>query len=277
VNNGIIMPGYAPPPMPRPLLGRPVAVEMINAYGYDADSLQYIRAVEAADGARLELGVRVAIAEFVAGCKADGIWVAIKASCILAGARTLAGALVPLAGAGPTNVNFVSANYNRKTGLAGDGSTKYLSTNRQNNADPQNNRHVSVWVSTAAGITTFGGDIGYYAGASAGNTYIGKSNFLAQVGMSSTLNTLGVSSLVTGFRGLTRREPFGYVYRAGGLNAAINTASATPASGNIEVFSAGSSLFANSRLSFYSIGESLDLTLLDARVSTLMSSIGAAL
>jgi hypothetical protein len=56
---------------------------------------------------------------------------AIKASCILAGARTLAGALVPLAGAAPTNVGpFVSGDYNRKTGLVGDGSTKYLNSNR---------------------------------------------------------------------------------------------------------------------------------------------------
>jgi hypothetical protein len=67
---------------------------------------------------------------FVNGCKADGIWNAIKASCILAGARTLNGALVPLVGTAPTNFNFVDWCYNRKTGLVGDGSTKYLDSNR---------------------------------------------------------------------------------------------------------------------------------------------------
>jgi hypothetical protein len=45
---------------------------------------------------------------FVKGCKADGIWSAIKASCILAGADTLAGALVPLVGAAPTNFNITN-------------------------------------------------------------------------------------------------------------------------------------------------------------------------
>jgi hypothetical protein len=95
----------------------------------DADANAYMAAVEAADGEPLELGVRLAITDFVLGCKSDGIWTAIKASCILAGARTLTGALVPLVGAAPTNNNFVSGDYNRKTGLVGDGSTKYLNSN----------------------------------------------------------------------------------------------------------------------------------------------------
>jgi len=61
----------------------------------DPDAQAYITAVETADGQALETAVRTAINNFVVGCKADGIWNAIKASCILAGARTLAGALVP--------------------------------------------------------------------------------------------------------------------------------------------------------------------------------------
>jgi hypothetical protein len=96
----------------------------------DVDAIAYIAAVEVADAEPLELGVKRSINAFVKGCKADGIWDAIKASCIMAGARTLAGALVPLKGTAPTNFNFVSGDYNRKTGLVGDGSTKYLDSNR---------------------------------------------------------------------------------------------------------------------------------------------------
>jgi hypothetical protein len=103
---------------------------------FDTDAQAYITAVETADGAALEEGVKTAINNFVVDCKADGIWSAIKASCILAGARTLNGALVPLAGTAPTNFNFVSGDYNRKTGLVGDGISKYLNSNRANNADP---------------------------------------------------------------------------------------------------------------------------------------------
>jgi hypothetical protein len=106
----------------------------------DPDAGAYIAAVEAADGQLLEFGVGKAINDFVVGCKQDKIWDAIKASCILAGARTLNGALVPLAGTAPTNFNFVSGDYNRKTGLVGDGSSKYLNSNRNNNADPQDSQ-----------------------------------------------------------------------------------------------------------------------------------------
>jgi hypothetical protein len=108
----------------------------------DPDAEAYIAAVEAADLAAdptaepLETATKVAIHSFVKGCKADGIWPAIKASCILAGARTLNGALVPLAGTAPTNFNFISGDYNRKTGLVGDGSTKYLDSNRNDTSEP---------------------------------------------------------------------------------------------------------------------------------------------
>jgi len=91
---------------------------------YDADATTYFAAVEAADGQSLESGVKTAINDFIVGCKADGTWSALKASCILAGARTLSGALVPLAGTAPTNYNFVSGDYNRKTGLVGNGYSK---------------------------------------------------------------------------------------------------------------------------------------------------------
>jgi hypothetical protein len=47
----------------------------------------------------------------------------------------------------------VSGDYNRKTGLVGDGITKYFNSNRNNNADPQNSKHLSVY-STAADTRT---------------------------------------------------------------------------------------------------------------------------
>jgi hypothetical protein len=68
-----------------------------SVFTYDEDAGNYIQAVETADAQALEPATRKAINNFVIGCKQDGIWEAIKASCILAGARTLDGALVPLA------------------------------------------------------------------------------------------------------------------------------------------------------------------------------------
>lgn len=95
---------------------------------FDPDAQAYINAVEAADGLPLEAEVKVAITRFVKGCKKDSTWDAIKACCILAGARTLYGALVPLIGPAPTSINFVPSDYSRTTGLKGDGLSKYLNS-----------------------------------------------------------------------------------------------------------------------------------------------------
>ena len=53
----------------------------IRATGYDADALAYFARVEGASGDNqvLETAVKDAINAFVVGCKADGIWNAIKA------------------------------------------------------------------------------------------------------------------------------------------------------------------------------------------------------
>ena len=67
----------------------------------DADALDYLARVKAADGAGVEVGVATAVDAFVADSKALGVWDSIRASCVLAGARTLAGALVPLRDYGP--------------------------------------------------------------------------------------------------------------------------------------------------------------------------------
>jgi hypothetical protein len=107
---------------------------------FDADAAAYLRAVEAADGQALETPVKRAVDDFFRGTKADGTFSALKAACILCGARTLAGALVPLAGAAPTNNNFVDADYNRETGLVGNGSTKYLDSGRKTLQEEAANR-----------------------------------------------------------------------------------------------------------------------------------------
>ena len=246
---------------------------------FDPDAVAYIAAVEAADGQTLESGVKDAINTFVVGCKADSIWSAIKASCILAGARTLAGALTPLVGTAPTNNNFVSGDYNRETGLVGDGTTKFLGSNRNNNADPQNSNHNAVYVSTAAtGVALF-------MGASASTSETGDNNFGRDTTQAFFRNRNGSPTLIagalnaTGFWGTNRSTSASYISRVSGNNQTNVTASQTPFNGNISVFKSGTSgvNISNGRLAFYSIGESLDLALLDSRVTTLISAYAAAI
>jgi hypothetical protein len=245
----------------------------------DADAQAYVNAVEVADGQRIEDPVRFAINNFVIGCKADGIWTAIKASCILAGARTLAGALVPLVGTAPTNNGFIGigTDYNRKTGLAGDGSTKYLAANYTYPAGLQNNCHAAVWESGSS--TT-----GAYLGAVDDNN---SGSFISAVNKSSRHYNSGAFSFApatfgtTGFQGIARSSGLSYQYRSavGGTQTATisSTAITFP---SFSVFRRNKTTpdnYCSARLAFYSIGESLDLALMDARVTDLINAFGAVI
>jgi hypothetical protein len=246
----------------------------------------YIAAVESADGQSLEQGVKDAYSDFITGCHNDGIWSDIKAACILAGARTLNGAMVPLVGSAPTNNNFVSGDYDRETGLVGNGTTKYLDSGRNNNADPQNDQHMSVHVHTAH----TGGNAGYgiYIGAGVGNTSgatnirLGESNpqFRQRNRSSSVDIAADGSGRATGFVGMSRAASSVYDLRYSGANTNFTRTSQTPLNQNVFVFAgaaSGLSNFTNARLSFYSIGESIDLALLDTRVSNLITALSAAI
>jgi hypothetical protein len=262
------------------IIQKPTGAKLVFAkdFSFDPDAAAYIAAVEAADTQALETNTRYAINNFVIGCKQDGIWTAIKASCILSGARTLTGALVPLVGTAPTNVNFVSGDYNRKTGLVGNGSTKYLNSNRNNNADPQNSRHIATYATTTPSQCLIG------SGGSGGSfAFESAQNFSYRLSAASTVSTGfdGVPSQVPVANSLvatTRSNSTELQFRRVGSTSTVSNTSATAANENITIFArGGADRFSNSRLAFYSIGESLDLALLDARVSDLITAIGAAI
>ena len=238
----------------------------------EPEAVSYVAAVEAADGQELEFGVAKAINDFVLGCKNDGIWDAIKACCILAGARTLNGALVPLVGTAPTNYNFVSGDYDRETGLVGDGSAKYLDSNRRGTDDPLNNQHLSVYAGTLGTLQAR-----QLAGVT-GDTVIfdypdnSQTRFVSRD--SSPVRNRSVSN--GGLQSVSRSGPTEWVARCSGSQLAYTDASVSASSNNLLIFTAGSS-YSNARIAFYSIGEFLDLALLDSRVTTLMSDLAAAI
>jgi hypothetical protein len=243
----------------------------------DPDAAAYITAVETADGQALEEKVKIAIDNFVLGCKADGIWSAIKASCILAGARTLNGALVPLVGTAPTNFSFVEGDYDRETGLKGNKATKYISTNRSHAVDPQNSKHVSTYISEEQ--TNNSAFIGIPPANVPGDLYLYYSpsaNFMnVRINSGGTLN-ISPLLLLSGLTGANRASNTGFTVRANGINYQVSDTSSSPLDESIDLFRSGNQ-YSDARLAFYSIGEALDLALLDARVSTLMSDLAAAI
>ena len=246
---------------------------------YDADAQAYFDRVEgpAGDIQTLEPDVKTAINDFVVGCKADGIWDAIKASCILAGARTLSGALQPLVGAAPTNFNFVAGDYNRKTGLKGNGVAKYLDSNRNNNADPQNSKHLAIYQSSLATFSSLLLATTYVSGRSALISFTPE-------GISSRINSVTTTANngnAVGFVGGVRTSSTATSVRVGGADFPETVTSQVPANQRLGVFAAsdGQAVIdaTDARLAFYSIGESIDLAALDTRVSALMTAINGAI
>ena len=249
-----------------------------SVFTYDEDAGNYIQAVETADTQALEPATRKAINNFVIGCKQDGIWTAIKASCILAGARTLAGALVPLVGTAPANNGFIGigTDYVRKTGLVGDGSTKYLDSNRNNNAAPQNSKHLAVYRTASETRDASRAAIGNGVGA------VGDSHLLSttttrffRVNYTSGGDLLDAST-ITGFWGASRFSAAQTAGRYNGLSGNYDNVSSAPTSGNLNIFQRTGN-FSNARLAFYSIGESLDLARLDARVTDLINAFAVTI
>jgi hypothetical protein len=264
-----------------------VVLKRAGSWFSDLDAAAYIAAVEDVDGQTLEDGVKAAINSFVVGCKADGIWSAIKASCILAGARTLAGALVPLAGTAPTNNNFVSGDYNRETGLLGDGSTKYLNSNRNSNADPQNSSHISVYQTQHASRPASPGRwaMGSFDGILGSKGLATGSTLRYSIVNETTLFNVSDTSTATGLWAASRSSSVLTAVRFDGTDSSSSISSSASGANNLMIFArSGAPATAttatdhsDARIAFYSIGESLDLALLDTRVTTLINDIAAAI
>jgi hypothetical protein len=207
----------------------------------------------------------------------------IKAMPWMMGARTLPGCLVPVVGTAPTNVNWVAGDYNRKTGL-GDATnaTKYLNTNRASNADPQNNFHQAVHVSTASTVTGVSAYMGQGAGTT-GATHIAINTTLGDLVLRNRANTsvsITSQAAATGFIGTTRSVAGSFTYRVNSSNA---TGSVTSEAASAETHfvmarnNGGPTSYSTGRVRFYSIGESLDLAILQTRIDALTAALAAAI
>ena len=236
---------------------------------FDSDALDYFTRVEAA-GSTINADNKNAINQFIIGCKEDGNWTSIKASCILAGADTLSGALVPLVGTAPTNVGFLSGDYSTTGGLISNGTTKYLKSGRFGTSDPLNNQSLAVYHPRAGG--SYNQTIG--CGRSVNASSIGQGYIYSQT---STL-TVG-TTISVGLMGISRSLSGSYLYRSDRVNTPIVRDSTGRTSEEVFVFACSNGVNLNDGLtttwpiSFYSIGESINLALLDTRLAKLMNSL----
>lgn len=274
---------------------------VVNATPYDADAANFIARVEAADAAAgqsggLERLIQNAIHIFFIGCKADespiaGVsnFQALKSACIMAGAKTRQGARVPLLPTMATITEHGTAGgwvYNRKLGLRGNGTDNYLNSNRNLDSDPQDNNSICAYLTANSGSGTVLGGNPDIAGASGQTSMIliasGNYPFRSRVGlfdisMAQTRST----TTFTGFIGLSRNLASSFTSRVLRSNELIPAPSALPPSVPYFIFArylqGTANLFTASTISFFAIGEAVDLAALDARVTTLMNTITAAI
>jgi len=253
---------------------------IINAHNfstYDPDAQIYISAVEAADAASLATKYKDAINDFVVAAKSDGFWNAIKAACLLAGPASLDGALVPLVGAAPTKNNFVSGDYNRATGLKGDTTTKSLNSNRNNNTDPQNSRHLTVYITETSDKSVARGHIGVGLGDTGASNITHGSldgagvSFRASTATAITIAPDNRSGL--GMWGVSRSSSTAVAVRYKQSTGNHTVTSETPFNGDVYIFWRNAGNRSDARMSWYSIGEHLDLSLLESRLATYMAAI----
>ena len=216
---------------------------------------------------------------FIKGCKADGNWDQIKACCIMAAWDGLNGALVPIKGPAPTNVNFVSDDYNRITGLKGDSSTKYLNSNYFTDQDADNSCHMGVFVS-APPTSTDGAVLG---GQSSGfvNRFRWDANSSDIRLRNATNFAISVNHGSDSFLGATRSGQTLTAVFGENTESRSDSEIDSPGSSNVAVFvqRSGSSLggLSDARLSFYTMGANIDLFALRDRTITLMTAIDGAI
>jgi len=242
----------------------------------DSDANTYITAVESVDGQRLESQIRIGISNFVKGCKDDGTWNFIDSCAFLSIARTLNGSLIKLKGSTPTNTNFVSSDYNRKNGLKGDGSTKYINTNQLSfSPSTLNDFSMGVYV-TQVGTAGQRCLIGYGGPSNSVAQITPQLSYISSRCRSSTLSPSNGIIAAPGFYGISRGASANYQYDYFGNVGTVTIASVNlPVNENINIFNRNiaNPLFSSDTISFYWIGRNINLALLRTRVDALITQI----
>lgn len=244
----------------------------------DADAATYVSNVRTLNSvSTMGYTYNKAIDDFVAGCKTDGTWSAIKAACILCGSNRLAGALYPLVGTAPTNVGFIDGDYNPNLGLSNNAVTgtrsraSYLNSNRGNADDPQDDEHMSIFVAIPESTAT------EYQYMGVGTNTTGATHFSSNGNIRNRNGGAvggGIPNKNT-FLGMSRSSSSTFNTRVNGSTSSWNVVSQTPDATVIGVFARGTTIQTDAVLSFYSIGTSLNLALYDARVTTLISQLSS--
>ena len=245
----------------------------------DADAAAYIAAVETADGASLEDGVKAAINDLIKGLKADVEWAAFGVLRLYAGPRTLAGCGIPVKGVAPTLVNFVIGDLTRETGLVGNGSSKRIDSNYSNTTPAQNSRQAWVWLTTVALDAVTRAPFGAGDTNTLGSTSMRQNNTGGRSCSCSSASAIPSSDMVEGLVGVNRSSSANYVFRNGAASQTISTTSVAPLSSNFSsLANSVPSRYSAHRIAAEAYGASWTSPAnIESRVSTYLAAIATAI
>lgn len=258
----------------------------------DPDALLWFAAVEAT-GANFGSSPssitsnKLAFSTAFSGFKSAGIWDTIRQACFLVGPSTYQGALVNIKLTGnPTNNNFASGDYNRLTGLNGNGSNKYLDTNVNDLDFSASYGHIYALV-TDFGISAplnnpqfvFGSN--YTGDGDQVMSYVidqGPGRFVVFKPSCSQVFSQGTVGTNGGILGYSRNGS-DVTYRNDGNTWVTEPASSAdyPAGFNYCLFLDPATSICNfsGRVAFYSVGTSTDIETMNSIVQTLKTTLVA--
>jgi hypothetical protein len=239
----------------------------------DSDALSYISRVERADGASLEPGIKVAINNFVISCKNSGLWSKLSVVVIIAGARTLSGAITtlkaPTGSLSDFSGSYTNSDYNRKNGITGlGGSSQFFSViNYNGTSEPLDDYHICVSLSSPLD-TTFPSNVWGFGGT-VYDTALTDRNFVYSRTSSSPAV---VSNFGVGFSCLSRNNSSNFDWRN---NKTTVNYSVTSVAANTDGFRLLRAT--TNTMKYFSGGKSIsELPLYDELVSALLDNIARA-
>lgn len=226
----------------------------------DADAILWAQKIEQADQLLLPRAIKVLMSDHVAALKDQNLWSSIQRSAYFFLGQTLAGALRSMKGTDPVGVNLVSGDFNRATGIKGDGSSKNIRLECLANDTAQDSVHLLADFTENPTVDNIAA-LGYGLGGDGALNIIWRNNPRWQYrGRVNTVAT-GTTGTTTGIAGINRASSTTYTpYRNGVAEAEQTVTSQTPAA-NAPLYLLGSSaiIFSNARARWYSYGDSLNV------------------
>jgi hypothetical protein len=230
-----------------------------------------------------------AISDFIAGCKADGVWSKITEAYLMAGV-TFGGITVKLKGTGTlTNNNFVSGDYQATgagAGLTGDGSTKYIDTGLNDNTLNADNKSFGVYITNfLSGASKIGvsGPSPSLSDNDLWNIFVISSSNIGFRLPSSSASILFISGDTESFLIASRRDINDAEVYINGVSKGTDTTTSAAANAQFNWYlfgfnpGGGTTNPSDATLTFAHIGTGLtdtDASNLTNRVETLMDALG---